>query len=173
MLKRVQHDRLFGLLYRSSEKTQSSLLNAHCSLLTTQKRLEDGNMNSRGLLSPRYFNVRILVASVKLRLSESRAKLAWAMPSVSNLDEVKDAERQPSPHVRVFQTPFLCLVNYSTGLKTRGYSPSASRLPDAFFLSHDHQSRLEDGKMNSRWAFKPPDWSQTRHIMASGRRGVK
>ena len=88
---------------------------------------------------------------------------------------------------------------HTTGLKTRGYSPSASRLSDAiylmrlffhgfktprlfafgfassrrFFLSQDHQSRLEDGKMNSRWAFKPPDWSQTRHIMASGRRGVK
>ena len=98
-------------------------LNAQCSLLTTQKRLEDVDMNSRGLSSPRYFNVRILVASVKLRLSESRAKLAWAMPSVSNLDEVKDANRQPSPHVRVFQTPFLFLVNYSTGSRTRGYSP--------------------------------------------------
>ena len=30
-------------------------LNAHNSLLTTQERLKDGNMNSRGLLSPRFF----------------------------------------------------------------------------------------------------------------------
>ena len=45
------------------------------------------------------------------------------MPSVSNLDEVKDANRQPSPHVHVFQTTFLYLVNYSTGSRTRGYSP--------------------------------------------------
>ena len=99
------------------------MLTTQCSLLTAQKRLEDGDMNSRGLSSPRYFNVRILVTSVKLRLSESRAMLAWAMPSVSNLDEVKDANRQLSPHVRVFQTPFLFLVNYSTGSRTRGYSP--------------------------------------------------
>ena len=34
---------------------------------------------------------------------------------------------------RVFQTPFLYLVNYSTGLKTRGYSPFGLRvLTDAF-----------------------------------------
>ena len=114
---------LFGQKNISSEETHYSLLNAHYSMLTTQKRLEDVDTNSRGLSSLRFFNVRILVASVKLRLSESRAMLAWAMPSVSNLDEVKDAERQPSPHVRVFQTPFLFLVNYSTGSRTRGYSP--------------------------------------------------
>ena len=30
--------------------------------------------------------------SEKLRLSESRAKLAWAMPSMSNLDEVNDGK---------------------------------------------------------------------------------
>ena len=53
--------------------------------------------------------------------------------NVSNLDEVKDANRQLSPHVRVFQTPFLYLVNYSTGSRTRGYL--YSRLPDAFLLS--------------------------------------
>ena len=35
-----------------------------------------------------------------------------------------------------------------------------------------HQSRLEDGNMNSRRAFKPPGWNQTQHIMASGRRGL-
>ena len=64
MLKRVQHDRLFGLLYRSSEKTQ-------CSLLTAQKRLKDVDTNSRGLSSLRYFNVRILVASVKTRIGNS------------------------------------------------------------------------------------------------------
>ena len=45
----------------------------------------------------------------------------------------KDANRWWGLPFRVFQTQFLCLVNYSTGLKTRGYSPlRASRLPDAF-----------------------------------------
>ena len=45
----------------------------------------------------------------------------------------KDANRWWGLPFRVFQTQFLCLVNYSTGLKTRGYSPLRdSRLPDAF-----------------------------------------
>ena len=52
---------LFGQKNISSEET-------HYSLLTTQKRLEDVDTNSRGLLSLRYFNVRILVASVKTRI---------------------------------------------------------------------------------------------------------
>ena len=29
------------------------------------------------------------------------------------------------------------------------------------------------GNLNNRWSFKPPGWSQTQHIMASGRREVK
>ena len=33
-------------------------LNAHYSMLTTQKRLEDVDTNSRGLSSLRFFNVR-------------------------------------------------------------------------------------------------------------------
>ena len=74
---------------------------------------------------------------------------------------------------RVFQTPFTWCAFSPTGSRTRGYSPSASRLSDASFLSHDFKSRLEDGNMNSRRAFKPPDWSQTWHIMASERREVK
>ena len=101
ILKRVQDDHQLCSVVFSYIEVQNKL-KAHYSLLTTQKRLKDVDMNSRGLSSPRYFNVRILVASVKLRLSESRAMLAWAMPSVSNLDEVKDANRQLSPHVRVF-----------------------------------------------------------------------
>ena len=50
---------------------RNSLLTTHYSLLTTQKRLEDVNTNSRGLSSLRYFNVRILVASVKTRIGNS------------------------------------------------------------------------------------------------------
>ena len=92
---------------------------------------------------------------------------------------------------RVFQTPFTWYAFSPTGLKTRGYSPSASRLSDASFLSHDYQSRLEDAdfqargiwkfpspkpsgrrEMNSRRAFKPPGWNQTQHIMASEKRGL-
>ena len=108
---------------------------------------------------------------------------------------------------------------HTTGLKTRGYSPSASRLSDAIYLmrlfSHGFKNprlfafglassrrlflatRLskpskrrglsspwnkevsiikavwKTGNLNSRWAFKPPDWIRTLHTMASGRREVK
>ena len=52
----------------------------------------------------------------------------------------KDANRWWGLPFRVFQTQFLCLVNYSTGLKTRGYSPlRASRLPDALEPLSDEQ----------------------------------
>ena len=66
----------------------------------------------------------------------------------------KDANRWWGLPFRVFQTQFLCLVNYSTGLKTRGYSPlRASRLPDAFeplsnelwavsFMTKEHKFRI-------------------------------
>ena len=40
----------------------------------------------------------------------------------------KDANRWLGLPFRVFQTQFLCLVNYSTGLKTRGYSPIGLRV---------------------------------------------
>jgi len=40
----------------------------------------------------------------------------------------KDANRCLGLPFRVFQTQFLCLVNYSTGLKTRGYSPIGLRV---------------------------------------------
>ena len=119
--------------FRSNSRltTHYSLLTSHCSKLTTQKRLEDVDMNSRGLLSPRLFMTYIIMASAKLRLSESRAMLAWAMPSVSNLDEVKDANRQPSPHVRVFQTPFFFLsiiprVQEPAAIRPTGF-PSSRR----------------------------------------------
>ena len=46
----------------------------------------------------------------------------------------KDANRWLGLPFRVFQTQFLCLVNYSTGLKTRGYSPFGLRVfTDAFY----------------------------------------
>jgi len=48
---------------------------------------------------------------------------------------------------RVFQTPFSCHTIIKAVWKT--------------------------GNLNSRWAFKPPDWIRTLHIMASGRREVK
>ena len=41
----------------------SHLLVSEGLLALAISRLEDGDMNSRGLSSPRYFNVRILVAS--------------------------------------------------------------------------------------------------------------
>ena len=45
----------------------------------------------------------------------------------------KDAERQPSLHVRVFADAISLSCHYSTGLKTRGYSPFGLRvLTDAF-----------------------------------------
>ena len=47
---------------------RSSKLTTQCSLLTTQKRLEDVDMNSRGLLSPRLFMTYIIMASAKTRI---------------------------------------------------------------------------------------------------------
>ena len=71
-----------------------------------------------------------------MRLSERRVKLAWAMPSVSNLDEVKTGISIPRyfqvlGHVavpRLSDAILLLLLFYFHGLKVRGYSPSASRL---------------------------------------------
>ena len=63
------------------------------------ERLKDGNMNSRGLLSPRYY----IVSAYRGRL--------------------KDANRQPLPLVRVFADAICSLFTYSTGSRTRGYSP--------------------------------------------------
>ena len=57
---------------------------------------------------------------------------------------------------RVFQTPFTWYVFSPTGSRTRGYSPSASRLSDASFLSHDYQSRLEDADFQARGIWKYP-----------------
>ena len=61
---------------------------------------------------------------------------------------LKDAERQPSPHVRVFADAIFFLVNYSTGLKTRGYSPFGLRVfTDAyysilFYITNDDSPEL-------------------------------
>ena len=56
-------------------------------------------MNSRGLLSPRYYIVSVY-----------RGRL-------------KDANRQPLQLVRVFADAICSLFTYSTGSRTRGYSP--------------------------------------------------
>ena len=57
----------------------------------------------------------------------------------------------------------------STGSRTRGYLPSASRLSDAYFLVIQEDfvklaamgNRLEDGKLNSRGLLSP--WNMKRH----------
>ena len=67
---------------------------------------------------------------------------------------------------RVFQTPLSCHTIIKAVWKTRTFKPVE-------YGSIHHQGRLEDGNMNIRRAFKPPGWSQTQHIMASGRREVK
>ena len=58
---------------------------------------------------------------------------------------------------------FLIWLLVSTGSRTRGYSPSASRLSDASFLQHNYllystrywNNRLEDGYLNSRGLLSP------------------
>ena len=66
--------------------------------MLNKKRLKDVDMNSRGLSSPRFFDYTIR-ASVKTR------------------------NGNPHRTSASLQTPFLCLANYSTGSRTRGYSP--------------------------------------------------
>ena len=73
------------------------------------ERLKDGNMNSRGLLSPRYY----IVSAYRGRL--------------------KDENRQPLPLVRVFADAICSLVTYSTGSRTRGYSPFGLPVFQTFF----------------------------------------
>ncbi|MEE0689944.1 MAG: hypothetical protein UCJ13_03830, partial [Bacteroidaceae bacterium] len=53
ILKRVQDDHQFSSVVFCYIEVQKKL-KAHYSLLTSQKRLEDVNMNSRGLSSPRF-----------------------------------------------------------------------------------------------------------------------
>ncbi|MBQ2045324.1 MAG: hypothetical protein II261_10880, partial [Bacteroidaceae bacterium] len=75
----------------------------------------------------------------------------------------KDAERQPSQPIRVFQTPFLCGHHKTEGLKAPGYSNP--RLPDVFrsqltthYSSLNTQRRLKDAKparANSRGFSNP------------------
>ena len=52
-VKRVQDDHQFSSVVFCYIEVQKKL-KAHYTLLTTQKRLEDVNMNSRGLSSPRF-----------------------------------------------------------------------------------------------------------------------
>ena len=71
ILKQVQDDhQLCSVVFCYIEEQnfrRNSLLTTHCSPLTTQKRLEDVDMNSRGLLSPRFSFGHVIKASVKTR----------------------------------------------------------------------------------------------------------
>ena len=100
--------------------------------------------------------IKICILSCwNLRLSESRVKLAWAMPSVSNLDEVKTGNWIP----RDFQVPRHVAV------------PRLSDAIESFFLfpcffnpRENYKSlnkrRLKDGKLNSRGFSNP--WNTSR-----------
>ena len=68
MLKQVQHDVLWAMSYeffwdKRTKDHKSSQLKARNSLLKAVWK--DGKLNSRGLLSPRFFNDHIIKASAK------------------------------------------------------------------------------------------------------------
>jgi hypothetical protein len=78
------------------------------------ERLKDGNMNSRGLLSPRYY----IVSAYRGRL--------------------KDAYRQPLLLVPVFQTDLLSRYIFHGFKNPRLFALRASRLSDGFSFIANH-----------------------------------
>ena len=96
-------------------------------------RLEDVDMNSRGLSSPRYYNVRILVASVKTRIGNSHRTSASSRRHfffLSIFPRVQEpAAIRPSGFASL-QTLFI-LFSYVPQVKKRGYL--YSRLYRRFF----------------------------------------
>ena len=104
----IAHNSSLKMFYCSFvEKTHRSSLTTHCSKAVSdprlcRRRMCEGRLNTTGSRTRGYSPFRASRPSDastylrkgenvwKLRLRESRTKLDWVMPSVSNLDKVKD-----------------------------------------------------------------------------------